>query len=471
MAANGFSQTVLWDGESNKLGTQGGCWDDGTPTVVSNPDQTGINTSSKCLKFTMKSDSKVVKIPFRDWIKPDLAGNRRVSLMIKKTNNTNVKIELSDPTDGADGYWEKTAAWYGGDGQWQRMVFDFSTNTALNDHPGVISITASTDNVDAVEDVYIDNVVIEPLPMVNGMELSKIADGTLTGALTLTGSWMKGDCQNTDGDWKKVEYNDFSTLAAKLSASATSVNLQGARVKDAYNAFEGVNPNIIVYTDDAFGGDNMVSGGKASKLVLNENYAFSAPIGFTAESVTVTREMISGYNTVCLPFAFTASELGATAVAKYSSTSTDGDTETVTFSTVENASANVPYILSGASASTSQSFSNKTVVATPESLADGLLTGVYAVTDGEGKWGIGDQTFQKGAKGATLNSFHAYLSETVNAAKVAFAISGTTGINTVNSNGNAVADGQYYTLNGTRVNRNNLQKGIYIVNHKKVIVK
>lgn len=471
MAANGFSQTVLWAGESSKLGTNGGCWDDGNPKVVSNPDQNGINTSSKCLKFTMKSDSKVVKIPFRDWIKPDLAGNRRISLMIKKTNNTNVQIELSDPTDGASGYWEKTAAWYGGDGQWQKVVFDFSTNTALNDHPGVIAITASTDNVAADEDVYIDSVVIEPLPMVNGTELSKIQDGTLKGALTLTGSWMKGDCQNTDGDWKKVEYNDFSTLAAKLSALTTSINLQGARVKDAYNAFENVNPNIIVYTDDAFEGDNMVSGGKASKLVLNENYAFSAPFGFTADEVSVTRELVSGYNTVCLPFAFTASELGATAVAKYSSTSTDGDIETVTFNTVENASANVPYILSGTSASTSQSFSNKTVVATPKSLSDGLLKGVYAVTDGEGKWGIGDQTFQKGGAGATFNSFHAYLSESVNAAKVAFAISETTGINTVNSKVNTAADGHYYTLNGTRVNRNNLQKGIYIINHKKVIVK
>lgn len=472
MAANGFSQTVLWDGESYELGTKGGCWDDGTPTVVSNPDQAGINTSSKCLKFTMNSGSKVVKIPFRDWTQPDLAGNRRVSLMIKKTNNTNVQIELSDPTDeGASKYWEKTAAWYGGDGQWKKVVFDFSTNTALNDHPGVISITASTDNVDADEDVYIDNVEIEPLPMVNGTELSKIENGTLTGALTLTGSWMKGDCQNTDGDWKKVEYNDFSTLAAKLSASATSVNLQGARVKDAYNAFENVNPNIIVYTDQAFDGDNMVSGGKTSKLVLNEGYAFAAPTGFTADNVEVTRELASGYNTICLPFAYTAAEQGATAVAKYASTSTVDGTETVKFTTVETASANVPYVLSGTTASSTQTFTNKTIEATPTSLTDGLLNGVYAVTDGEGKWGIGDQVFQKGAAGAKFNSFHAYLSESVGAAKVAFAISGTTGINTVNNAGNAIADGQYYTLNGARVNRNSLQKGVYIVNHKKVIVK
>lgn len=471
MAANGFAQTVLWDGESYELGSRGGCWDDGTPTVVANPDQKGINTSSKCLKFTMNSGSKVVKIPFRDWIKPDLAGNRRVSLMIRKTNNTNVQIELSDPTnEGATGFWEKTAAWYGNSGQWQRVVFDFSTNTKLGDYPGVMSITASTDDVASDEDVYIDSIVIEPLPMVNGKELSKIEDGSLKGNLTLTGSWMKGDCQNTDGDWKKVEYDDFSKLAAKLNSSVTSVNLQGARVKDAYNAFESVNPNIIVYTDDAFDGDNMVSGGKTPKLVLNEDYAFAAPYSFTADNVEVKRELASGYNTICLPFAFTAAEQGATAVAKYASSTTGGDTETLTFSTVETASANVPYILSGTTASSSLTFTGKTIEATPASLTDGLLTGVYAVTNGEDKWGIGDQVFQKGAAGATLNSFHAYLSEPASA-KVAFTISGTTGINTISNDGNDAANGQYYTLNGARVNRNSLQKGIYIVNHKKVIVK
>lgn len=474
MAANGFAQTVLWDGESYELGGRGGCWDDGTPTVVDNPDQTGINTSSKCLKFTMTSSSKVVKIPIAsiNGGTVDLGGSRRISLMIRKTNNTNVQIELSDPTnDGATGFWEKTAAWYGNSGQWQRVVFDFSTNTALGDYPGVMSITASTDDVASDEDVYIDNIVIEPLPMVNGTVLSKISDGSLTGNLTLTGSWMKGDCQNTDGDWTKVEYDDFSTLAAKLSPSVTSVNLQGARVKDAYNAFESVNPNIIVYTDDAFDGDNMVSGGKTSKLVLNENYVFSAPSGFTADHVEVRRELASGYNTICLPFAFTAAEQGATAVARYISSTTADDTETLTFSTVETASANVPYILSGTAASSSQTFTGKTIEATPASLADGLLNGVYAVTDGEGKWGIGDQVFQKGAAGATLNSFHAYLSEPMSAAKVAFTISGTTGINAISNDGNDAADGQYYTLNGVRVNRNNLQEGIYIVNHKKVIVK
>lgn len=33
-----FSQTTPWDGEAYDLGSRGGCWDDGTPTMVANPD-------------------------------------------------------------------------------------------------------------------------------------------------------------------------------------------------------------------------------------------------------------------------------------------------------------------------------------------------------------------------------------------------------------------------------------------------
>lgn len=469
-AAHCMGQTTLWDGESNELGSKGGCWDDGSPSVVANPDKSGINNSEKCLKFTMTSSSKVVKIPFRDWIKPNLAGNRRVSLMIRKTTEANIQIELSDPTnEGASGYWEKTAAWYGNGGQWQKVVFDFSTNTALNDYPGVMTITAQTGDVSDDEDVYIDNVVIEPLPMVNGKALSSISDGSLSDTLKLTGAWMKGDCQNTDGDWKKVEYNDFSSLATKLSKDATSIDMRGTILKDAYNAFESVNPNLIVYADEAFDGDNVVANGKSKKLLLNENYSFAVPEEFTADEVDVTRNFTDGFNTVCLPFAFTAAEQGADVVAKYASHSTSDNTENVTFSKVEQAEANIPYILSGTKVSNNQVFSNKTIVTTPNSLTDGMLTGVYSVTDGEGKWGIGDQVFQKGAKGATFNAFHAFLTEP-NAAKIALIISGTTGINAITGTANDKNDA-VYNLNGERVSRNKMQKGIYIVNHKKVIVR
>ena len=144
------AQTVLWDGEDESITSRnefGGWWDRGNPSVVDNPEKDGINPSAKCLKLTMTGNDfgqKHLACPFRDWITPNLDGGRRVSLMIRKTTNDNVMVELSDPTNGADNYWEKTAAWYGSDGKWQKVVLDFSTNVNLNDFPGVLAITAQT---------------------------------------------------------------------------------------------------------------------------------------------------------------------------------------------------------------------------------------------------------------------------------------------------------------------------------------
>ncbi len=471
-----FAQTVLWDGETYDLGSRGGCWDDGAPTVVTNPDQSGINTSAKCLSFTMTSGSKVVKVPFRDWIQPNLAGNRRISLMIKRAGNSNVNIEISDPTDGSAGYWEKAAAWYGGSGSWQKVVLDFSTNTAMNDFPGVMTITASTDDVTADEMVYIDNIVVEPLPTVNGTPLKDITDGSLTGDLTLTGSWMKGDCQNTDGGWVPVTYNDFETLAAKISPNVTSVDFRGTILKDVYNALGGVNPNILTYADQTFDGSNVIANGATAQLDLNEGFAFKAKEGFTAEKVTMTRAMADGNNTICLPFATTAAELGATNIATYGSSSTANGITTVNFNIASSVAANTPMITDGATASATQEFAGKTIVATPASLGT-TFVGVYAPQSATNLWGIDSNEFKLGGTDATINAFHAYLTPAAGAKSMVFSIGDPTGISSLSQAANTLVD--VYTVTGAQVRSqvsagnatNGLAKGIYVINNKKVIVR
>lgn len=68
-----FAQTTLWNGEDKELGKEAiGFWADGDPEVVANPETDGINTSEKCLKFVMTNDRKIVKLPFREWMKPSL---------------------------------------------------------------------------------------------------------------------------------------------------------------------------------------------------------------------------------------------------------------------------------------------------------------------------------------------------------------------------------------------------------------
>ena len=226
------NSTMLWDGEDYNIDTQGGCWPDGSPNVVANPDKTGINTSNKCLHFKMTNSDKTVKIPFCNWMKGDnrvlLNGRKRISLMIKKAVDENVMIELSDPTtEGASKYWHKVATWYSGNGQWQKVVFDFSTHDYFND-PGVIAITAQTATVSGDQDVYIDNVMVEDLPYANGMKLSEVPFGSLSGTVTLTGLWMYGKCSKVvDNTWTEFTYDDFELLASKLTPGVTSVDMRG----------------------------------------------------------------------------------------------------------------------------------------------------------------------------------------------------------------------------------------------------
>lgn len=251
------AQTVLWDGEDESITSRnefGGWWDRGNPSLVDNPETDGINPSAKCLKFTMTGNDfgqKHLACPFRDWMTPNLDGARRVSLMIRKAQNDNVMVELSDPTNGVDNYWEKTAAWYGSEGKWQKIVLDFSTNANLNDFPGVMAITAQTGDVNEPQDVWVDNLVIEEPAKVDGVKLTDLADGSLSGEVKVTGSLLHGDCQNTNGDWFRVDFDDFALLLAKLSADVSVLDLREVTLMNPYwDQIQEKCPGIVIRLKD-----------------------------------------------------------------------------------------------------------------------------------------------------------------------------------------------------------------------------
>ena len=486
-SATMFGQTVLWNGENQEIGTQGGLWADGSPTVVANPENDGINTSDKCLMFTMKQDSKVVKIPFRDWITPSMGGSKRISLMIKKPQNENVQIEISDPTNGSDRYWKKTASYYSGDGKWQKIVFDFSTNGDFDD-PGLMTITAQTgdlkkdqNNVYINQDVYIDNVEIEPATKVNGELLANIPNGSLNGKIALSGAWMKGKCQNADGDWQPVEYNDFIKLASKLSVNATSIDMRRTITKDVdVNGMRGDYSNVLVFADEAYSANNVVNNGKCANLVLNEAQAFASPENFDAEKVSITRQVYAGKNTLCLPFYVSKEELGAQAIATYTGTGEKDGKTIINFDKQPNVEANVPFIAQfDAESNEPLTFTNKGVVKTPAEMGN-PFTGTYTPGSATGKYGLNaNDLFQKGGDNAKINAFSAYLTlnESQEAKPILLAIGGeSTGINAATiANGNETV--KVYNLQGCLIattkslNDLHLASGVYIVNNKKVIVK
>lgn len=488
-SATSFAQTTLWNGEDNVLGTSNtGFWDRCTPEVVENPKKDAVNGSGKCLKFIITDtgwehgDVVISKDGGYDF------ASKRLSLKIKKDDNSNVKVELTCK-NGDDKAFKKVAAWYDGAGEWRTLYFDFSTNGEF-DNPYEIAIYPTTDNFEGSKEVYIDDIRIEDLPKVGDKNLTDVADGSLAGNIKLAGAWLKGECHNVEGDWVKVVYNDFEKINAKLSDAVTSVDMRGTVTKDVDVALLFKNPNTIVYADEAYDHVNVVAKQDftnanneavtdlyaAKGLELKDANAFSCPVAFTAAKVSLTRTVREGINSFVLPFYAGASELGADVLATFK----EADASKVSFTKADHADANVPFITVGLKDAVENKeftfFGNqKFVEPTPASFND-AFKGVYAHQSANGFYGIdADGNLHKGGASATINAFHAYYQSADGAAPAKISFDGeAAGIDAVTTTTTS-ANGAVYDLSGRRVAANlaaaKLAKGIYVVNGKKVAVK
>lgn len=474
-SATSFAQTTLWNGEDKELESNGNVWDRCNPVVVANPSKDAVNGSDKCLKITITG---------KEWDNGSLAfglpaetsfASKRLSLKIKKADNTNVKVELTCK-DGDNKTYKKVATWYDGAGEWRKLYFDFSTNGNV-DTPIEIAIYPTTDNVEGSKEVYVDDIQIENLPKVGDKALTEITDGSLTGDIQLNGTWLKGVCQNVEGDWFEVNYDDFRTLNAKLSENVTSIDMRTAATKDVDIDKFFKNPNTIVYANDTYSNHaNVVKDEEAASVTLSDKYAFNIPYGFNATTVTLTRKLQEGINSFVLPFWVNANDLKSTSLATYS----NADNKTVVFTKATEVGANIPFITvdynKGKGEGNTLTWENKGFVATTDIKFSEAFKGVYAPQSAEGLFGITDKgELQKGAAGTTIKPFHAfYQAAEGQAAPAKISFEGeATGINNVAAT--TVANGAVYDLSGRRVAEKlagaSLVKGIYVVNGKKVVVK
>lgn len=498
-SATSFAQTTLWNGENTEITNKNdnaGFWNDGTPVLVDNPETDGINNSTKCIKFVANKKGEgatetTIKLPFKELISPDspidMNGRKRISFLIKKPDTENVKVELSrDTKDGVEGFWKHRAIWYAGNDTWQKLVFDFSDNNEFN-YPEVLAITVSN-NTDNDIDVYIDNIVIEDAPMVNGKLFSKLTDEDKKGKVTLTGAWMKGSCMNVDDDWKTINYNDYEYFNSLMTDGLTSVDIREAQASDVdADMLIKVNPNALLYANEAYDHVNVVANQTfknanneevtalyaAKGLELTDANAFFCPKAFTAANVKLTRAVREGINSFVLPFYAGADELGAEALATFK----EADASKVSFTKADHADANVPFITVKAAENKEFTFNNnlKYIEATPASFPD-AFKGVYAPQSAKGLYGINaDGNLQIGGTNAKIYAFHAYYEAPAGqAAPAKISFEGeATGINSVAAA--TVANGAVYDLSGRRVAEKlagaSLVKGIYVVNGKKVVVK
>ncbi|MBQ7419888.1 MAG: hypothetical protein IJV17_03995 [Prevotella sp.] len=468
MATTSFAQTVLWNGEDKEAGTDGGFWNRSTPTVVE-------EDGNKCLRITLADAAN-------DWERHnvglplgsiDLKGLRRISIRIKMPDAHNVLVKL-----GKDGsYTLNRLFWYGEANTWQTLVFDYSVgpdNDKVVDTENTVLEIWPYENYNADnngKNVYIDDILLEG-PMVDGVAVRTLADGSLTGKqVIVTGSLKKGNYQNTwDGDWHTEAYDDYSLLLSKLSRDVCFLNLIGAAVADGDGPqLRTKNPNLMILSPvDFFDTDHVIrwDGEKNTtpKLVLDEAYPFYTPIDFHADAVKVTRNLQTGINTLCLPFYVGQAEISTNCkIATYTSSTASA----VNFTYTDHADANIPFLATAVDAAVTElNFTDKGIVNTPESLG-APFAGIYTPQSATGKYGINDDgKFQEGGSSATINSFHALLT-TIPAGAREVTFNNGTGISNLSIKNPTQT---IYNLNGVRVNKLS-NKGIYIINGKKVIVK
>jgi hypothetical protein len=221
--------------------------------------------------------------------------------------------------------------------------------------------------------------------------------------------------------------------------------------------------------------------------VVLEDAAIAAP---TAEfgNVTYGRKLVEGYNTLVLPFDVTKDELGdnVEAIYAYGGSTKEGEGENAVVhldftQAVENLAANTPYIVKMSADQDGLAFNEKefkTVAEPIKSDANFDFVGTYVALPA-GNDVITNRDYisvKSGLKQATdgkqLKAFRAYLknnTEEVAGAMISITIGGEVvdGIQAAQILNNV--EGTIYNLNGQKVS--NAQKGIFIQNGKKVVIK
>ena len=224
----------------------------------------------------------------------------------------------------------------------------------------------------------------------------------------------------------------------------------------------------------------------APPFTLNSNTSIGEETS-NLYNVEFNRSFPAGWSTICLPFATTVEDLGATQAQEFTAFA-NNTLEFTKVSTGELA-ANTPYLIHFEQAkdlSAAPIYAPMTVESsTPEAVTFGDVTFTGNYTAGmsmKGYYGVADQNgsqyIMKGGSNSTLGSTGAYFSVAGAAAEVnrlALDLEGVTAIGSVETEGAEDAF-DVYSISGVKVrtgatNLDGLQRGLYIVNGKKVLVK
>ena len=301
----------------------------------------------------------------------------------------------------------------------------------------------------------------------------------------------------TSDELRISAYTAYTYASSKLiiSYSADKTNWVVAATKTGKSDFDG---NTYTLKDFVISG--IPEGSYYFKIemcdvAVNHFYGFStshpAAVALNESStpslednvvrdVTLTRNFIAGWNTICLPFAVAASDMESKFGAGVKLYDCTGFSENVlSFEQVNTGIvAGKPYLIYVANAIADPiTFWNATISATApvNTVLSGVtFHGTFApIAAGgvlTGKYGISKVGRIAKANSAThMNGFRGYLEGELSSARISI-FDETTGISRIyDANEVFGKDAKVYNLSGQKVE--NAKKGVYIVNGRKVVVK
>lgn len=267
----------------------------------------------------------------------------------------------------------------------------------------------------------------------------------------------------------KVGHIGYGVTAAQLNSMIAAAKKNSVFVQLPSNSFFETTSDVAnLRTND----------GVVALYALTDGQDYAAASAFTATAATISRSYTASIvNTICLPFAIYNSE-GTLGTFYTLADTQNGDKGVVKFKTVTTTEANKPYLFvpsTTGALTLAENTAFSAAGAATTTVGDYSLVGVQTaqsiVSNGSATvYGFkNDGTLLKLTTATNIKGMRAYLQVTGSSMARALVASfgdDTTGISNIESNSQ---NGAVYNLNGQRVN--NAQKGLYIVNGKKVIMK
>lgn len=391
---------------------------------------------------------------------------------------------------------------------------------------GYVSTTVAANSSKTVEKEldfkqFVQNLIAKGLPATSDYTTGSY---TFQASYNKAGSFTQNEASKTDTYGCKpglTYYNaagelmyDIATATYTAPTDAKLVDLRGQTTVNSITPSQ--NPNCLYLLDESATAPsglttNIVKGTSSASITLQDGYDLFAPFDITASQISYTRKITTpytvtsgkskGWTTICLPFDVTTIKADGTAIDWFKNSSDKGkdfwlaefksdDASRVTFDYASEMKAYTPYIIAVPGDQWGREYdltgktltfsgTNATIKSAPKATVSGSnfkfsgalnkqsLTDVYALNAEGNKFENGN---------STVDAFRAYFAPgTISYAPKSFDIvfgdGGATGISTVTSQTEIPAI--VYDLTGKKVGIateiDQLPRGIYIVNGKKII--